>query len=820
MNRNRSPLTIFVAFIQFLEQMWEKAAGFILRYRIPLLAVILVITGFMAYQAQFVTMSYKFGGILPEDDSTQVEYDRFTERFAEDGNIMVLGIKGDAVHSYPIFSDWYTLGNDLRKVEGVDSVFSEAHLYTIIKDPEEKRFDLKEVVQRRPQSQAEVDSLKKQIKRLPFYRGLLYNDSTNATLMMLSVNREKFNSEERVEVIEEIRDIVQQFTETTGLQVHISGLPYIRTVQTAKIKQELGLFVGLSALITAILLLLFFKSFRVMMISILVVIVGVIWSMGIISLLGFKLTALMGLIPPLIIVIGVPNCVFLLNKYHTEYRKHGNQIKALNRVIHKVGNATFMTNATTAMGFATFIFTQSAMLYQFGIAASINIMCVFLLSLIIIPCIFSFIPPPRQRHIKHLDRTWVESAVGILLNLVKNHRKASYLGAVLLVVISVYGITKIQATGNIVDDLPKDDQIIKDLNFFENNFAGVMPLEILVNSLDSSRVTNTKTLRKIEKLQSTLESFPEISRPLAITDAVKFAKQAYYNGNPAKYELLNNYEKSFIGPYIRGNESDVSGISHMFLDSTQTVTRVSAQIADIGTNELDSLMHHLKPKVFAIFPKDEYKVTLTGTSIVFLNGTDYLINNLFISLSVAICVIGLLMALLFNSLRMVLISLIPNIVPLLFTAGLMGFIGIAIKPSTILVFSIAFGISVDDTIHFLSKYRQELKLKAWDMQTCILNAVHETGVSMIYTSIILFFGFLCFTASDFGGTIALGFLVSVTLLVAMVSNLVLLPSMLMSFQKSLVTKSFEEPLLEIVNEEEDIELDDLEIRREYSEDLN
>lgn len=794
--------------------MWQKVAGFILRYRIPLLIFILITTVFMGYESQFVTMSYKFGGILPEDDSTQVEYERFTKRFAEDGNILVLGIKGDAVHSYPVFSDWYTLGIDLRNVDGVDSVFSEAHLYSIRKDTALKKFDLYQVVSRRPESQAEVDSLEKQIKSLPFYRGLLYNDSTNATLMMLSVNRDKFNSEDRVEVVEEIQQIVHAFTEKTGLQVHLSGLPYIRTVQTAKIKQELGMFVGLSALITAMLLLLFFKSFRVMLISMLVVIIGVIWSMGFISLMGFQLTALMGLIPPLIIVIGVPNCVFLVNKYHNEYRHHGNQIKALNRVINKIGNATFMTNATTATGFATFIFTQSAMLKQFGIAASLNIMCVFVLSLIIIPCIFSFMPPPKDRHVRHLDRKWVGGAMDFLLNLIRSNRRPAYVAAILVFLISLYGITKIQTTGNIVDDLPKHDQIIKDLNFFERNFAGVMPLEILVNSLDSSRVTTTKTLKKIEELQTTLESYPEISRPLAITDAVKFAKQAYYNGNPAKYSLLTGYEKSFIGPYIRGNKSEVSGVMHLFLDSTQTVTRISAQIADIGTNELDSLMTHLKPQVFAIFPKDEYKVTLTGTSIVFLNGTDYLVKNLFVSLAIAIAVIGMLMALLFNSLRMVLFSLVPNILPLVFTAGLMGYIGIAIKPSTILVFSIAFGISVDDTIHFLSKYRQELKLRSYDMQRCILNALRETGASMMYTSIILFFGFLSFTASNFGGTIALGFLVSMTLLVAMICNLVLLPSMLMSFQKSLVTKSFKEPLLEIINEEEDIELDDLEIREE------
>lgn len=797
--------------------MWEKIAGFILRNRIPLLVGIVAVTVFMGFQARHVQMNYKFGGILPKDDSTQVEYDRFVNRFSEDGNIMVLGVQGKELHTYPTFSEWYSLGNAMRKIDGVDSVISEAHLFTLKKNSEKKRFDLEPVTNRKPQSQAEVDSVIAQIQSLPFYRGLLYNDSTNASVMMLFVNRKRFESNTRVEIIEEIQALAADFTERTGLEVHFSGLPYIRTIQTDKIKQELGMFVGLAVLITALLLFLFFKSFRVMAISILVVIIGVIWSLGTIGLFGFKLSALMGLIPPLIIVIGVPNCVFLLNKYHSEYRKHGNQIKALNRVIHKVGNATFMTNATTAMGFATFIFVRSSMLHEFGIIASINILSVFLLSLIIIPTLFSFMAAPRDRHVQHLDRGWLEKAVGYLEKLVSHHRRKVYVATVLLVAVAGYGLTLVRATGNIVDDLPKEDTIIKDLRFFEDNFAGVMPLEILINTLDSSRVTNDKTLRKIETLQEVLGTYSEISRPLAITDAVKFAKQAYYNGVPERYALISGYERSFIAPYITGNDNEGAGVSRLFLDSTRQVTRVSAQIADIGTDHLDSLMSDLKPKIFEIFPEESYKVTLTGTSIVFLNGTSYLVKNLFISLSIAIGVIALLMALLFNSARMVVISLLPNLIPLLFTGALMGYFGVAIKPSTILVFSIAFGISVDDTIHFLSKYRQELKARPWDIETCIIRAVHETGVSMIYTSIILFFGFMVFTASSFGGTVALGLLVSVTLLVAMISNLVLLPSLLMSFQRSLVTQSFKEPLLEIVDEEEDIELDSLEVRKNPTE---
>ena len=767
----------------------------------------------MGYQAQYVEMTYKFGGILPKTDSTQIAYQNFTKLFAEDGNVLILGVKGKELYEKDNFAAWYDLGNDLKKVHGVDSIFSEAHAYRVIKNTEEKRFNVEKIVQRKPETQAEVDSIKKVMRSLPFYRGMLYNDSTNASLMMLFVNRDVFNSSDRVVALENILELTQKFSEN-HMKIAHSGLPYIRTVQTAMIKKELAMFVGLAALVMAILLFVFFKSMRVVLISLLVVIVGVVWSLGSISLLGYKLSVLMGLIPPLIIVIGIPNCVFIFNRYHQEFKNHGNQVKSLARVIQRIGSATFIANTTTAIGFATFIFTHSAILKEFGVIASINILFVFLLSLIIIPSILSFLPRPIERHTRHLDRKSLDKVLAALVNIVTNHRKKVYGVVVIVLIVAAYGISKVSATGNIVDDLPDDDQIIVDLKFFEKNFNGVMPLDILIGTKGKGDVTSDKTLKKIEKLQTELSHYSEVSRSLSIVDAIKFAKQAYYNGAENKYALLNNYEKSFIGPYIQGNQNGTGDISKLFLDSTKQYTRITAQIADIGTEELDSLMTHLAPKIDSIFPPDDYKTTLTGTSIVFLKGTNYLIKNLFTSLAFAIFLIATLMALLFGSARMILVSMGPNLIPLICTAAIMGYFGISIKPSTILVFSIAFGISIDDTIHFLSRYRAELKLRPWNIKECIMAAINETGRSMIYTSVILFFGFGIFAASEFGGTIALGILVSVTLLIAMLCNLVVLPSLLMSLQHMVITKSFEEPFLEIINEEEDIELDDLEIRDE------
>jgi hypothetical protein len=319
-------------------------------------------------------------------------------------------------------------------------------------------------------------------------------------------------------------------------------------------------------------------------------------------------------------------------------------------------------------------------------------------------------------------------------------------------------------------------------------------------------------LQKIDEFQRLLETYPEFSRSISIVDASKFAKQAFYNGSPDRYDLIKRNEQSFIGPYLSG-DYETRGIEKTFLDSSRQLTRVNAQVADIGTLEMRDLLNDLRPKVDSIFDPTKFNVTITGTSIVFLEGTNYLVNNLFTSLVIAILVIAFLMSLLFRSARMVIISLIPNIIPLVFTAGVMGYLGIAIKPSTILVFSVALGISVDDTIHFLAKYRQELKVLQWNIKDSVLLAVRETGVSMMYTSIILFFGFGIFAASGFEGTQALGILVSMTLLVAMFTNLVMLPSLLLSFHKHLTTKAFAEPLLVIIDEEDDIDIEELQVRQ-------
>jgi uncharacterized protein len=792
--------------------MWEYIAGKILRNRILILIILGIVTIFMGYHAKDARLSYKFGGLLPKHDSTFIAYQNFQNTFEEDGKLMVIGVEGQDIFQIDNFLSWYNMGLSVREVHGVDSVFSIAHSYELVKDEENKRFQFLPLVDKIPANQADVDRIKERFFNLPFYRDLLYVPENHATLMMIYVNDSIYNSDKRNDLISGIREHGQHFKQERGVNLYYSGLPFIRTVVTNKVKKELRMFTVLAILITSFLLFLFFKSFRVVVFCMLVVCIGVIWSVGTISLFNYEISMLMGLIPPLIIVIGIPNCVFLLNKYHNEFSIHGNKIKSLSRVIYKVGNATFLTNTTTAMGFATFIFTHSDILKEFGVVASINIIGVFVVSLLIIPIVFSFLPDPKKKHIMHLDRKWLDKAINLLVVIVSGHRTKVYVVTSIVVVVAIFGISRMTISGNFVDDLPHNDDVRVDLKFFEDNFSGVMPFEVTVDTKKRKHATKDSNLKKIAQLQDSLATFDVLSRSLSIADASKFARQAFYNGNPERYDLIKSNEKSFIAPYLTA-DYDGGGVSKTFLDSSQQIARISMKVADIGAKEMESLLVKLRPMTDSIFSPENYEVQYTGTSIAFLKGTTYLVKNLFISLTIAVGIIAIMMSLLFNSARMVVISLLPNFIPLLFTASIMGFFGIPIKPSTILVFSIAFGISIDDTIHFLAKYRQELKQKKWDIKSCVLSSVRETGVSMLYTSIILFFGFSMFGLSNFGGTVALGILVSVTLLVAMLTNLVLLPSLLLTLEKKITTKAFNEPLINILDEEEDIDLKELVIKK-------
>ncbi len=789
--------------------MWTFLANFTLKNRAAILVALGLLTIFMGYKATQVELDYNLPRLLPDNDSTNIAYNNFKKIFGSQGNVVVLGIKDEKLYQLEHFNAWYEMGNRIIEIEGVEAVASIAHLFNLYKNTEERKFEFRQLVTEKPTTQLEVDSLKKLIMSLRFYDGIIYNRESGASLMAITLDRSVVNSENRKHLLYAIRDEIEVFEGKQGIDIKYSGLPYIRTGITVLLKREMKLFTFLAALFAAIILYLFFRSFRVVAFSLLIVIIGVIWSIGSLSLFGFKITGLSALLPPLIIIIGITNCIYLLNNFHDEFRTHGDKEKALKKMVLKIGSATFMTNATTAIGFATFMLTGSQVLKEFGLVASMNILLIFVLSILMIPIIYSYLPPPKARHTKHLDYKGVAKVLQVFTNIVINHRKVVYLITILVIFIGIYGVTKMETTGNLSDDLPKNDPAKIDLQFFEDNFGGVMPFEILIDTKKKRGVMKLSTIVKMDQLEDVLRGYPEFSSPISVVEVVKFSKQAYYGGNESRYSLPDNQQKNFILSYA-SKEFKEKKFLNTLMDSTKQMARISVRMADLGTHEIQRVMDELRVQIDSIFDPEKFKVTLTGTTVVYLMGTSYLVKGLFISLGLAIFLISLLMAGMFYSFRMVLVSLIPNLIPLLLTASIMGYFGISIKPSTILVFSVALGISVDNTIHFLAKYRQELKASTGTIHDAVITALNETGISIIYTFIVLLFGFGIFAFSDFGGTQALGMLVSITLFMAVLANLLFLPSLLLSLEKAITTKSFKDPAVRMF-EDDDIELKELEI---------
>ncbi|WP_417237779.1 efflux RND transporter permease subunit [Bizionia sp.] len=788
----------------FSKNFWDVVARLILRNKIGILISILAVTIFFSLQWKNMRFTYTEANLLPDDHEVNVVYQNFLDIFGEEGNLIVLGIKDSTLFNVENMNAWNALSDRFKSFDAVDAVISLKDLQKLVKDDVNERFVLEPFIKDSIHSLSQIDTLQNELfNQYPFYDNFLFNKETKTIRTAIYMNKAIVNTAARKDfVFDELIPIIKAFEEKTNMDVRVSGMPYVRTLNAQNIVDEIGIFIAGALLVTSLIFFLFFRSFRATLISMLVVCLGVMWTFGIIGLLNYEITVLTALIPPLIIVIGIPNCIFLINKYQLEVKLHGNKVRSLQRVITKVGNATLLTNLTTASGFATFILTESTLLKEFGIVASLSIIAIFILCLLIIPIIYTFLPYPKDRHLEHLNKRWIGGFVNWMERMVKERRITIYITAIVLLVVSMIGIYQIKISGSLIEDMSKEAEFFEDIRFFEEEFSGIMPLEILVDTKRKKGATKLATLKRMDELEQLILETPELSKPISIVGLAKYAKQSYTNGNPKYYQLPTSQENLFISSYIKNSSSNVN-LLKSFVDSTGQYARITTFMKDIGTDKMERIEENLQTEIDKTFPEEKYEVTITGKALVFLKGTKFLVKNLAISLSLAILLISLLMAYMFRSFKMIIVSLIPNLLPLVITAGLMGYLGVPIKPSTILVFSIAFGISVDDTIHFLAKYRQELQANNWKIKKSVYAALREAGVSMFYTSIVLFFGFSVFTISSFGGTVALGALVSATLLFAMLSNLLLLPSLLLSLERSIANKEdLKEPSINIIPDDD------------------
>jgi predicted RND superfamily exporter protein len=415
-------------------------------------------------------------------------------------------------------------------------------------------------------------------------------------------------------------------------------------------------------------------------------------------------------------------------------------------------------------------------------------MVLFIISLIFIPAVLSYLSAPKPHQLKYLDNKVLVNFLEKIEVWTIHHKRWVYGITAVVTIVAMAGIFRLKSEGFIVDDLPKTDKIYTDLKWFEKNFQGVMPLEIIVDTKKKNGVTSSlQAFERIDEFSAIVRENPNMSRPVNIVEALKFAKQAYYDGDSVSYATPSEFDMPFLAPYLKAkgdsNKAGIARVLNSFIDTSRQYARISVNMKDIGSLALPVVLDTLRKEADKIFDTAAYNVQFTGATVTFLEGSRFIINGLKESIFWAFLLIALCMLYLFRSFRILLCSLIPNIIPLIITAGVMGWVGIALKPSTVLVFSVALGIAIDVTIRFLVNYKQELPEYKHDVETTLIQTIRHTGISIIYTSLVLIAGFIIFCFSGFGGTKALGWLTSLTLVVGTITNLVLLPVLILAMSK-------------------------------------
>jgi predicted RND superfamily exporter protein len=771
--------------------MWKSLAKFVLKNRLLLLIVLFASTAVMAYFASKIKLSYEFAKAIPVDNPKYQEYLSFKEKFGDDGNLLVIGVQTDNFFELNNFNAYKTLDNDLKKIPYVENVLSVTNAINLLKDTSSQKLISSPVFPPDLNSQRLLDNCRELFYLLPFYKTILYNPSTKAYRSAVVINKDILNSSGRTKVINDIINLTNAYYAKTNIKTHISGLPLIRTLLADRIAREMKWFIIGSLVLSALILLLMFRSVSTTLLSLLVVIIGVIWSMGITYLFGYKITLLTALIPPLVVVIGIPNCIYFLNKYHATYKKTANKEQSLLDMVSKMGVVTLFCNLSAAIGFAVFALTKSAILKEFGQVAGISIMFIFVISFILLPGILSYMPVPERKQLRYLDIKFFTRLLLRIERWVLHHKKIVYTITLVAITFSIFGILKLKTEGFIVDDLPQTDKIYTDLKFFEKNFNGVMPLEIVIDTKKRFGLAGSRmipVLEKIDSLSTYITAQKEMARPLSIAEGIKFVKQGFYEGDSSNYALPNAFDVSFIGEYLKpgndsGGKNNLSKLLTGFIDTARENTRVSINMADVGTKQLPVILGGIRKRANELFDTSKFKLTFTGATITFLEGSSFIINGLKESILWAFLFIALCMLYLFRSLRILICSLIPNVIPLIVTAGIMGWTGVRLKPSTVLIFSVALGIAIDVTIRFLVNYKQELASHNFNIKTTVSETIRQTGLSIVYTSLVLIAGFVIFCFSGFGGTQSLGWLTSITMLTATLTNLVLLPVLLLATGK-------------------------------------
>lgn len=742
----------------------KKLENIYLKSRKSIIGFFIVFSFVCAYFAANLTFSFSFEQFFPEGDEDLQFFQSFIEEFETDDNFLLVAIEndGDVFDSTFLakFHDFALKSRDIPNITHSQSL-------TQLKYPLKTPFGITSLpVIHLDKPELYPSDKEKILQDERFVGTLISSDARSLAITMKNI--ESIGLPESKELLTELYSLLDQYH---FHDYHLLGRAYF-TDELVKMQiKEITYSTLISVFLTALIMMFLYRKPIGVFIAMSSVGIGLLLFLGVLSMLGRELNALSALYPILMLIVGTSDVVHLMNKYLEELKNGQSKNAAIIITIKEIGLATLLTSLTTAVGFLSLYTSKVATIREFGVNSALGVMVAYVTVLVLTTAILSLFSKDQIIKDNTKSHFW-DNFLTKVNNTTILHPGRILMGTLLFSLICAYGISNISTNYHLESNLPTDSKLTQDFYFFENHYSGFRPMEYAVFAQNGLKANSYEVLMEVDKLETQIKKDPSVTSVISLNTMHKSLNQMN-NGNQASAYKMPSTKREFIkNQRLIDRMPNLS--SNIFISRDSTKTRISTRALDIGADSIKAIGQKVDIFVQTQLDPNIVKVRRTGTGLIMDKNAKYITQSLLQGLGIALIVVSILMGFLFRNIKMLLISLIPNFLPLLFAAGVIGFLGIELEAGVSIVFAIAFGIAVDDTIHFLSKYKLS-RLKGLTINKSIESTFKETGKAIIFTSIILFFGFLILLFSSHPPSVRIGILISITLLSAVVSDLLLIP---------------------------------------------
>ena len=737
------------------------------------LALLSVTAGIFMSQLRF---DYDFESFFPENDTDREFYDSFRETFEPDNDFVLFGLVNEAgIFQKDFLVKVDSLTQRLSRLEYVESVTSPTNQEILIIPSMGGPLTTYPMLRFDQEEHYEEDST--YIYRCEHLVNTLFSETRQAVclVMQTTANLSKVRSDSLVFAV---RDVLADF-EFDGL--HVSGRIEGQQYFIEKMQWEMGIFISVSMVLLVIFLFITFRSLWGIWVPLLVVMLTAVWLLGFMKLTGKPIDLMVTLLPTILFVVGMSDVVHILSRYLEELRNGLAKIEALKIAFREIGMATFLTSITTAIGFLTLLTAAVKPIREFGVYTAVGVIFAFILAFSLLPALLVLFAKPKIAN-RTNDKLFWYSRLRRLFAWTLRHRFKVLVGGGVLVIVALIGISRIEIDNFLLEDLHDEDPHKQDFLFFEKHFSGVRPFEMAFSVGDSAEtVLDREVILEVNKIEKYLKEEYGLGAIMSPVSLVKHTNMGLFGGNPDRF-LVPESKRAFADIRRKIKNQDYRGPFRMYYTEDRKMGRISGKMTDDGGKLIKEKNEKLLKFIEENIDSNLVECRLTGMALLIDKNNETLASNMMNGLLIAFGIIALIMGILYRSLIIIFISLIPNMLPLLVIGGVMGFSGIDLKVSTSIIFTIAFGIAVDDTIHYMSKLRLELG-KGKPLLYALKRTSISTGKAITVTTLILCSGFITLILSTFTSTYYIGLLITITLVMAVLSDLLLLPVLLILFYR-------------------------------------